>query len=72
MNKQKTGICLDGLVAVNPANNHAMPVWVADYVMGNYGFGAVMAVPAHDERDFEFAFRHGLLVEKVIYRGNKT
>ena len=70
LNKQKTGICLDGLVAVNPANNHAMPVWVADYVMGNYGFGAIMAVPAHDERDFEFAFRHGLPVEKVIYQEN--
>jgi len=70
LNKQKTGVCLDGLVAVNPASNHAMPVWVADYVMGNYGFGAIMAVPAHDERDFEFAFRHGLPIERVIYQEN--
>lgn len=71
LNKEKTGICLDGLVAVNPANNHAMPVWVADYVMGNYGSGAIMAVPAHDDRDFEFAFRHGLPVERVIFQEQK-
>ena len=68
LDKQKTGICLDGLVAVNPANSHPMPVWVADYVMGNYGSGAIMAVPAHDERDFEFAFRHGLPIERVTYQ----
>jgi len=67
-NKQKTGICLEGFFAVNPASNHPMPVWVADYVMGGYGSGAIMAVPAHDERDFEFAFRHGLSVERVIYQ----
>lgn len=71
LNKQKTGICLDGIVAVNPANNHAMPVWVADYVMGNYGFGAIMAVPAHDERDFDFAYKHGLPIERVIYQEEK-
>jgi len=68
LNKQKSGICLEGLFAVNPANNHPIPVWVADYVMGNYGSGAIMAVPAHDERDFEFAFRHGLSVERVVYQ----
>lgn len=68
LNKQKTGVCLEGLIAVNPANDQAMPIWVADYVMGDYGSGAIMAVPAHDERDFEFAYRHDLPVERVIYR----
>lgn len=68
LNKQKTGICLEGLVAVNPANEQAMPIWVADYVMGDYGSGAIMAVPAHDQRDFEFAYKHGLPVERVIYQ----
>jgi len=71
LNKEKTGINLEELVAVNPANNHPMPVWVADYVMGDYGSGAVMAVPAHDERDFEFAFRHGLRMERTNYQEEK-
>jgi len=65
-NKEKTGVCLKGIFAVNPANNERVPVWVADYVLAGYGTGAVMAVPAHDERDFEFATKYNLPIKEVI------
>ena len=64
--KEKTGIVLDGIYAINPANNEQVPVWVADYVLASYGTGAVMAVPAHDERDFEFAKKYDLRFNLVI------
>ena len=64
--KEKTGVKLEGIEAVNPFNNETIPVFVADYVLGHYGTGAVMAVPAHDERDYEFAKKYGLLIKKVI------
>lgn len=64
--KEKTGVKLDGVTAINPATGEEIPVWVADYVLGNYGTGAVMAVPAHDERDFEFAQKYGLPIKKVV------
>ena len=53
--KEKTGVKLEGITATNPANNEEIPIYIADYVLGGYGTGAIMAVPAHDERDFEFA-----------------
>jgi len=64
--KAKTGVELKGIKAINPANGEEIPVWVADYVLATYGTGAIMAVPAHDERDFEFAKKFGLPIKTVI------
>jgi len=64
-NPEKTGI-FSGLYAVNPANNEEVPVWITNYVLADVGTGAVMAVPAHDERDFEFAKKYNLPVKQVI------
>ncbi|MFA6572923.1 MAG: leucine--tRNA ligase [Patescibacteria group bacterium] len=64
--KDKTGVELKGVKAINPASGEEIPVWVADYVLTGYGTGAIMAVPAHDERDFEFATKYKLPVIKVI------
>lgn len=64
-NKEKTGI-FTGSYAINPANGKKIPIWVSDYVLGGYGEGAVMAVPAHDERDFEFAKKFNLDIVKVV------
>ena len=64
-NKEKTGI-FTGSYAINPANGKKIPIWVSDYVLGGYGEGAVMAVPAHDERDFEFAKKFDLDIVKVV------
>jgi len=65
-NKTKTGIELKGVKAINPATKEEIPVWIADYVLATYGTGAIMAVPAHDERDFEFAKKYGLEIKYVI------
>ncbi|HSX48046.1 MAG TPA: class I tRNA ligase family protein, partial [Candidatus Nanoarchaeia archaeon] len=64
-NREKTGVD-SGITAVNPLNNEEVPVWVADYVLGGYGTGAIMAVPAHDERDYEFAKKFKLPIKKAI------
>lgn len=55
-----------GSYVVNPFNNQKVPLWIGDYVLGNYGTGAVMAVPAHDERDFEFAKKYDLEIKQSI------
>lgn len=64
--KEKTGIKLEGVVAINPATKEEIPVFIANYVLASYGTGAIMAVPAHDERDFEFAQKFNLPIRKVI------
>lgn len=64
--KEKTGVKLEGVVAINPANKKEVPVYIADYVLSSYGTGAIMAVPAHDERDFEFAKKFGIPVVDVV------
>ena len=64
--KDKTGVVLDGIKAINPVNNEEIPVWISDYVLMTYGTGAIMAVPAHDERDWEFAKKFGLPLIQVV------
>jgi len=63
--KEKSGVFTGGY-AVNPVNNETIPVWIADYVMMSYGTGAIMAVPAHDERDYEFAQKYGIQIKQVV------
>lgn len=73
-NRKKTGV-FTGAYAINPANNEQIPVWIADYVLAGYGTGAIMAVPAHDERDYEFATRFQLPIIPVLtpsYIGNAS
>lgn len=67
--KEKTGV-FTGLYAINPINNKQIPVWIADYVLMEYGTGAIMAVPAHDERDYEFAQKYSLPVVQVVSKKN--
>jgi leucyl-tRNA synthetase len=71
MNKDKTGV-FTGAHAVNPVNGEQIPVWIADYVMMGYGTGAIMAVPAHDERDFEFAKKFELPIVQVVTPGDDS
>ena len=66
MNKDKTGIEIKGIKAINPLTNKEIPIWVADYVLSSYGTGAIMAVPAHDTRDFEFASKFNLPIIQVV------
>jgi len=68
--KEKTGVCLKGISAVNPVNNKEIPVWVSDYVLMSYGTGAIMAVPAHDTRDWDFAKKFGLPIIEVVAGGD--
>lgn len=64
--KDKTGVMLGGLKAVNPVNNEEIPIWISDYVLMTYGTGAIMAVPAHDERDWEFAKKFNMPIIEVV------
>ena len=64
--KEKTGVAIDGLNAVNPVNGKEIPIWISDYVLMTYGTGAIMAVPAHDERDWEFAKKFDLPIIEVV------
>ncbi|MEA3398495.1 MAG: leucine--tRNA ligase [Patescibacteria group bacterium] len=68
--KEKTGVRLEGIKAINPVNNEEIPVFIADYVLTGYGTGAIMAVPAHDERDWEFAKKYNLPIIEVLQGGN--
>ena len=69
LNKDKTGV-FTGAYAINPVNNKKIPIWISDYVLAGYGTGAIMAVPAHDERDFEFAKKFGLEIIPVLAGGD--
>ena len=66
INKNKTGVLLKGVTAVNPVNNAEIPIWISDYVLASYGTGAIMAVPAHDDRDWEFAKKFNMPIIQVI------
>ena len=68
--KDKTGVRIEGLTVINPANGKEIPVYISDYVMMGYGTGAIMAVPAHDERDYDFAKKFGIDIIEVIRGGN--
>ena len=68
--KDKTGVKINGLTAINPINNTEIPIYISDYVMMGYGTGAIMAVPAHDQRDYEFAKKFGIKIIPVIEGGD--
>ena len=69
--KDKTGVVIDGLTAINPVNGKEVPIWVSDYVLMSYGTGAIMAVPAHDERDWEFAKKFNLPIIQVVAKNGE-
>ncbi|NLZ81263.1 MAG: leucine--tRNA ligase [Clostridiales bacterium] len=68
--KEKTGVVINGLKAINPLTKKEIPIWISDYVLMTYGTGAIMAVPAHDTRDWEFAKKFGLPIVEVVAGGN--
>ncbi len=68
--KDKTGVCIDGLVGIDPVNGREIPIYISDYVMMGYGTGAIMAVPAHDQRDYDFAKKFGIDIIPVIEGGD--
>ncbi len=70
LNKDKTGVCLGGVKGINPVNGEEIPIFISDYVLATYGTGAIMAVPAHDTRDWEFAKKFGLPIVEVIAGGS--
>ncbi len=72
LNKEKTGVRLDGVMGVNPVNGEAIPIFISDYVLATYGTGAIMAVPAHDERDFDFAKVFNLPIYQVVSKKDSS
>ena len=70
--KEKTGVLIKGLTAINPINNKEVPIWISDYVLASYGTGAIMAVPAHDERDYAFAKKFNIDIIPVITDGTNN
>ena len=70
--KDKTGVRIQGLEGINPVNGKKIPIYIADYVMMGYGTGAIMAVPAHDQRDYDFAKKFGIDIIEVIKGGDIT
>jgi len=70
MNKEKTGVCLQGVAGINPVNGKEIPIFISDYVLISYGTGAIMAVPGHDTRDWEFARAYDLPIIEVVAGGN--
>lgn len=66
INKDKTGVEIEGIKAINPVTNKEIPIWISDYVLSSYGTGAIMAVPAHDQRDYEFAKKFNLPIVQVV------
>ena len=72
LNKDKTGVQLDGVAAINPVNGKQIPIFVSDYVLMGYGTGAIMAVPAHDDRDWEFAKKFGCEIIEVVSGGENV
>jgi leucyl-tRNA synthetase len=70
LNKEKTGVEIQGLRAINPVTGKEIPIWISDYVLMSYGTGAIMAVPAHDSRDWEFAKKFGLPIVEVVKGGD--
>ena len=72
LNKEKTGVQLDGVMGINPVNETEIPIFISDYVLSTYGTGAIMAVPAHDTRDWEFAKKFGLPIIEVVKGGDVT
>ena len=70
VNKEKTGVCLKGVRAKNPVNGEWIPIYISDYVLASYGTGAIMAVPAHDSRDWEFAKKFGIPMVEVVKGGD--
>ncbi len=68
--KEKTGVKIEGISAINPVNGKEIPIWISDYVLASYGTGAIMAVPAHDERDYDFAKKFNIDIIPVIEGGN--
>ena len=72
INKDKTGVEIKGLTAINPLTEKEIPIWISDYVLSSYGTGAIMAVPGHDSRDFEFATKFGLPIIQVVAPADNT